>query len=471
MEVLGIWLSLAGLMFVAYQGYPVIVFAPIFAVLAATMQGLPTMPAYTELFMGNMVGFIKAFFPVFLLGAVFGKVLEDTGLAKSIAHAIIDKVGHKHGLLAIVLSCAVLTYGGVSLFVVVFAVYPFAAFMFKEAGIPKRLIPGCIAFGSFTFTMTAVPGTPQIQNIIPTNFYGTNAYAAPFTGLIAAVIIFGTGMLWLRYRLNQAQARGEGYGDHNRNEPEGVLDVSKLPPFGLALIPLIAVVSINYFLTFYFTWDPKALEAMVKILGRPTPMIVPAVRNVVGIWSLIVSLVIGISLAIAIGRNSLPKTTTFARSINAGAVGSLLAIMNTASEVGYGNVVAALPGFKQVTTFLLDVKLGGTPLVSQALTVNILAGITGSASGGMSIALSAMAKDWLAWANQVGLDPQMLHRIASLACGGLDSLPHNGAVITLLAVCGLTHKESYLDIFVLSVVITVATGFLMILLHAVTGIV
>jgi len=471
MEVLGIWLSLAGLMYVAYQGYSVIVFAPIFALLAAFLQGLPVMPSYTELFMGNAVGYVKAFFPVFLLGAVFGKVLEDTGLAKSIAHAIIDKVGHKNGLLSVVLSCAVLTYGGVSLFVVVFAVYPFAAFMFKEAAIPKRFIPACIAFGSFTFTMTAIPGTPQIQNIIPTNFYGTTAYAAPITGMMAAVIVFVAGMAWLNYRLVQAKARGEGYGDHKINEPEVAIDTSKLPPLGMALIPLIAVVGINYFLTFYFTWNPDSIKAMVAILGKPTPLMAPAVRNVLGIWSLIVSLVAGIVLAVAIGAKSLPKTTTFAKSINAGAIGSLLAIMNTASEVGYGNVIAALPGFKQVSDFLLGIKFGGSPLVSEAITVNILAGITGSASGGMSIALAAMSKDWLAWANQVGLDPQMLHRIASLACGGLDSLPHNGAVITLLAVCGLTHKESYLDIFVVSVVITVATGFLMIAVHAITGLV
>jgi H+/gluconate symporter-like permease len=319
--------------------------------------------------------------------------------------------------------------------------------------------------------MTAIPGTPQIQNIIPTNFYGTTAYAAPITGMMAAVIVFIAGMAWLNYRLAQAKARGEGYGDHKLNEPEAAIDTSKLPPLMLALIPLIAVVAINYILTFYFTWNPESINGMVKILGRPTPLMAPAVKNVLGIWSLIVSLVVGIVLAVAIGAKSLPKTTTFAKSINAGAIGSLLAIMNTASEVGYGNVIAALPGFKQVSAFLLGIKFGGSPLVSEAITVNILAGITGSASGGMSIALAAMSKDWLAWANQVGLDPQMLHRIASLACGGLDSLPHNGAVITLLAVCGLTHKESYLDIFVVSVFITVATGFLMIAVHAITGLV
>ena len=471
MEVLGIWLSLFGLMYVAYQGFPVIVFAPIFALLAATLQGLPLMPAYTELFMGNAVTYIKAFFPVFLLGAVFGKVMEDTGLAKSIAHWIVDKVGHKNAILAVIVACYVMTFGGISLFVVVFAIYPFAANLFKEADIPKRFIPGAIAAGSFTITMTAIPGTPQIQNIIPTNFYGTNAYAAPVTGMVAAVIIFVCTVLWFNYRLRVAKARGEGYGKHTINEPDPNMDFSNLPSPILAIIPLVVVVAVNYFVTFFVTFDPNSMKNLIAILGKPTPLMAPGVKNVFGIWSLLIALVCGIGAAILIGYKSMPKGLTMAKAINAGAIGSLLAIMNTASEVGYGNVIASLPGFKSISSFLLGIKFGGSPLVSEAITVNILAGITGSASGGMSIALAAMSKDWLAWANQVGLDPQMLHRIASLACGGLDSLPHNGAVITLLAVCGLTHKESYIDIGMITVFTTVAVSFLMIAFHAITGLV
>lgn len=470
MEVLGIWLSLACLIYVAYQGYSVIVFAPIFALLAAFLQGLPIMPSYTELFMGNAATYFKSFFPVFLLGAVFGKVMEDTGLAKSIAHWIVEKVGHKNALLAVVLACFVMTYGGISLFVVVFAIYPFAANLFKEADIPKRLIPGCIATGAFTITMTAIPGTPQIQNIIPTNFYGTTSYAAPWTGVISSVMIFIMCMAWLNWRLKVARARGEGYGNHTINEPEA-MDLSNLPSPIMALVPLILVVVVNYLVTFFVTFDPKMLEMLVKTLGKPTPLMAPAVKNVLGIWSLVIALVVGIAAAVLIGWKSMPKGMTMAKAINAGAIGSLLAIMNTSSEVGYGNVIASLPGFKTIADFLLSVKFGGSPLVSEALTVNILAGITGSASGGMSIALGAMAKPWLEWAAQVNLDPQMLHRIASLACGGLDSLPHNGAVITLLAVCGLTHKESYLDIGVTTVAITVFMSFFMILFHAITGLV
>jgi H+/gluconate symporter-like permease len=465
MEVLGILLSLFLLMFMAYMGFSVILFAPVFALLAAALQGLPIMPSYTELFMAKAVVYVKAFFPVFMLGAVFGKVMEDTLLAKGISHAIMEKLGNKHAVLAVVLSCAILTYGGVSLFVVVFAVYPFAAALFKEANIPKRLIPGCVALGAFTFTMDAFPGTPQIQNIIPTTFYGTTGYAAPIAGLVGGILIFIIGMVYLEWRKRTAVAKGEGYGDHTLNEPAEAA-VTKLPSWYISLLPLILVLAVNYYLSRVYTWDPAILA---PLSGLKLPLMAPAVKNVIGIWSLVIGLVLGIILALALGFKNIPKGGGLQKALNVGAIGSLLAIMNTASEVGYGNVIAALPGFKSIAAFLLGIKIGGTPLVSEAISVTTLAGITGSASGGMSIALDLMSKDWLAWANSIGMSPEILHRVASMASGGCDTMPHNGAVITLLAVCGLTHKQSYLDIFAMTVIKTFMV-FVVIALYLLTGI-
>ncbi|MFB3925549.1 MAG: GntP family permease [Syntrophales bacterium] len=465
MEVLGILLSLFLLMYMAYMGFSVILFAPVFALLAAALQGLPVMPSYTELFMAKAVVYVKSFFPVFMLGAVFGKVMEDTLLAKGISHAIMEKLGHKHAILAVVLSCAILTYGGVSLFVVVFAVYPFAAALFKEAQIPKRLIPGCIALGSFTFTMDAFPGTPQIQNIIPTNFYGTNAYAAPVAGIFGGVLIFILGMWWLEWRKKKAIARGEGYGDHTLNEPAASEAVT-LPKWYVAVLPLVLVLAINFYLSRMFQWENSMLAPLI---GMKLPLMVADVKRVVGIWALVIALVFGIILALALGFRNIPRDGGLQKALNVGAIGSLLAIMNTASEVGYGNVIAALPGFKSIAAFLLGIKIGGTPLVSEAVSVTTLAGITGSASGGMSIALDLMAKDWLSWANSIGMSPEILHRVASMASGGCDTMPHNGAVITLLAVCGLTHKTSYIDIFAMTVIKTLMV-FVVIALYLITGI-
>ena len=464
MYVIGIILSLFLLMYMAYMGFSVILFSPVFALLAASLQGLPVMPSYTELFMAKAVVYVKAFFPIFMLGAVFGKVMEDSLLAKGISRSIIQQLGHKRAMLAVVLSCAILTYGGVSLFVVVFAVYPFAAALFKEAGIPKRLVPATIALGSFTFTMDAFPGTPQIQNIIPTNFYGTTTYAAPIAGLFGGTLIFVVGMLWLEHRRKKAAARGEGYGDHTLNEPapaEGVV----LPPWYIGVLPLVTVLVVNFTLSRVVTWNP---ETLAPFAGMKLPMMVTDVKRVVSIWSLIIALVSGIVIALALGFKNIPKGGGLQKALNAGAVGSLLAIMNTASEVGYGNVVAALPGFKAIANFLLGIKIGGTPLASEAVSVTTLAGITGSASGGMSIALDLMAKDWLAWANSIGMSPEILHRVASMASGGCDTLPHNGAVITLLAVCGLTHKQSYPDIGMITIIKTSAV-FVVILLYTLTG--
>jgi len=231
-------------------------------------------------------------------------------------------------------------------------------------------------------------------------------------------------------------------------------------------LPLLLVLALNFYLSRVYTWDPDILASMA---GMKLPLMAPALKNVVGIWSLIISLVLAIVLALLIGYKNLPKGGGLQRALNVGAIGSLLAIMNTACEVGYGNVIAALPGFKSIAAVLLGIKVGVTPLVSEAVSVTTLAGITGSASGGMSIALDLMSKDWLAWANSIGMSPEILHRVAAMASGGCDSLPHNGAVITLLAVCGLTHKQSYPDIGMITLIKTLMV-FVVILFYSVTGI-
>lgn len=463
MEVIGIIISLFLLMFFAYRGFSVILFAPVFALMAAVSQGLPVMPTYTELFMAKAVTYVKSFFPVFMLGAVFGKVMEDSGMAKAIAHTIIEKLGPKHAILSTVISCAILTYGGVSLFVVVFAVYPFAAALFKEAGIPKKFIPACIVLGAFTFTMDCLPGTPQIQNIIPANFFGTTVYSAPFLGTLSAGVIFVVGMLWLNRRVGKALAQNEGYGDHKLNEPELRADM-KLPSWQLSVIPLLIVLVVNYIGNMVIDWDPTVLQPFAAM---KLPLIVPAVKNVVSIWALIIGLVCGIAFAVVVGVKGMAKGG-LAKALNAGAIGSLLAIMNTASEVGYGNVIASLPGFKSIADGMMGLHIGSSPLVSEGVTVTTLAGITGSASGGMSIALDLMSKQWMQWAAASNVPLEVLHRIASMTSGGLDTMPHNGAIITLLAVCGLTHRESYPDIFAMTVIKT-GMAFLAIAIYLITG--
>ncbi|NLI11931.1 MAG: GntP family permease [Peptococcaceae bacterium] len=451
MDVLGIFVSLALLIFFAYRGYSVILFAPVCALVAVLFNGAALLPSYTEIFMVNAATYFKNFFAIFMLGAVFGKVMEDSGAAASIAHAIIKRLGPKRAILSSVLACMVLTYGGVSMFVVVFAIYPFARALFKEADIPKHLIPGVIGLGAFACTMDAIPGSPQIQNMIPTRFFGTTLYSAPVTGLIGAVIMFVVYYAYLEWQAKKAKAKGEGYGHHTVNETDIPADL-KLPNPVISSIPLFTVLVLNYVFTKWIaTWDPN----LFKAYGI-------TINTVQSTWALLAALVIGIVISCATNYKNLKGNVV--KSLNAGTLGSLLAIVNTASEVGYGNTVASLVGFKAFSAAMLNMQ--GGPLLSEAVTVNTLAAITGSASGGMSIALGIAAQKYLEWGAQVGITPELLHRIASMASGGMDTLPHNGAIITLLAVCGLTHRQSYKHIGVLTIVKTV-TAFLMVALHSI----
>jgi len=443
--------ALCFLMFAAYRGYSVILFAPI-AALGAVLLTEPALvaPMFTGLFMDKMVGFLKLYFPVFMLGAVFGKLIELSGFSKAIVAATIGLVGRSRAILSIVLVCALLTYGGVSLFVVVFAVYPFAAELFRASNIPKRLIPGTIALGAFTFTMDSLPGTPQIQNIIPTAFFGTTAWAAPWLGTIGAVFILIVGLAYLESRRRKAAAAGEGYGDNLVNEP-APFEYARLAHPLVALLPLVLVGVCNKLFTDLIPRVYGETQSFLpSVLGDAKP-VVQEVSKIAAIWAVEGALLVGILCVLAFAWR--PVIRQFADGSKAAVGGALLASMNTASEYGFGAVVAALPGFKVVADALHTIP---NPLVNEAVTVTALAGITGSASGGMGIALAAMADTFIANAHAAGIPLEVMHRVAAMASGGMDTLPHNGAVITLLAVTGLTHRQSYRDIFAITVIKTLA---------------
>ena len=459
--------ALAFLMYVAYRGHSVILFAPV-AALGAVLLTDPALvpPMFTGLFMDKMVGFLKLYFPVFLLGAVFGKLIELSGFSRSIVAATIRLVGAKRAILSIVLVCALLTYGGVSLFVAVFAVYPFAAELFRQSDIPKRLIPGTIALGAFTFTMDALPGTPQIQNIIPTTFFGTTAWAAPVLGTLGGVFILIVGLLYLESRRRKAAAAGEGYGDPATlvNEPAS-FSGERLASAWVALLPLVLVGVSNRLFT---GWIPRFYGESSSfdpaVIGDAAP-VVQETAKVAGIWAVEGALLIGIATVLLLAWR--PVITRFVEGSRAAISGALLASMNTASEYGFGAVIAALPGFLVVSTALSSIP---DPLVNTAVTVTSLAGITGSASGGMGIALAAMAEQFIAQADAAGIPMEVLHRVASMASGGMDTLPHNGAVITVLAVTGLTHRQAYRDIFAVTLIKTAAVA-VVIGLYYLTGLV
>lgn len=463
MELFVILLSLGLLMFVAYRGFSVILFAPISALLAVLLiDPSHVLPFFSGVFMEKMVGFIKSYFPVFLLGAIFGKVVEMSGIAESIAKTIVRLLGAKRAMLTIVLLGAILTYSGVSLFVAVFAIYPFAAQMFRQADIPKRLIPGTIALGAFTFTMDALPGTPQIQNVIPIAFFKTDIYAAPTLGILGAIFVLIVGLLYLEMRRRKAEKAGEGYYGFDKeiaaavetNEvaaPDLTTQLSVAKQI-LAFVPLVLVgVTNKLFITYIPKWYPNGFDFSAIGLKAYTVDVTASAA----VWAIELALVVGIITTFAFDWKRV--TTNLKEGLNLSIAGALLATMNTGSEYGFGGIISSLPGFGKISDGISHTF--SNPLVNGAVTTSSLAGMTGSASGGMGIALGAMAEKYNHAIAAANIPPEVMHRVVAMASGGMDTLPHNGAVITLLAVTGLTHKQSYRDIFAVTIIKTLAVFF------------
>ncbi len=464
MGLLGILLGLAVLIWLSFRGWSILVLAPAAALIAALAAGEPLLAHWTQTFMISASGFFAQFFPLFLLGAVFGKLMDDSGSVSSIARFMTERLGPRRAMLAVVLAGALVTYGGVSLFVAFFVIGPMAQALFRAADIPNRLMPAAIALGTSTFTMSALPGTPAIQNAIPMPFFGTTPFAAPGLGVIAAIIMLGFGLWWLARAEAVARRKGEGYGDalvaadaaaddplvRERATTAGAFDPAEVhhgqhsergPGILVAILPLVVVILVN--LTMSMLVLPQ-LDTSFLAEARWGGTSFTAVS---GVWSVIVALISAIVILVAFNYQRLPALRD---TVDAGANASALPVLSVASLVGFGAVVAAVPAFEIVRDWVLSIE--GGPLVSLALSTNILSALTGSASGGMTIALDALGATYLQMAAELGIDPALLHRVAVISAGTLDSLPHNGAVVTLLAVCGSTHRESYFDIVMVGIV-------------------
>jgi H+/gluconate symporter-like permease len=480
--LLGILFGLALLIALAFRGWTILLLAPLAALVAAGFAGEPLLASWTQTFMGNAAGFIAQFFPLFLLGALFGKLMDDSGSVTSIAQFMTDKLGPQRAMLAVVLAGAIVTYGGVSLFVAFFVLAPMGLALFRAAGIPRRLMPAAIALGTSTFTMSAMPGTPSIQNAIPMPFFGTTPFAAPGLGILASMVMLGFGLWWLRRAEAAARRVGEGFGKDDLAPVDAVADDPIIrerattarefdpaemhhsehapvgPPIHLAVLPLIVVIAVN--VTMSFAILPR-IDASFLEEARWGATSLSAVS---GVWSVAVALLAAVLTVIAINFRRFPALRA---TIDAGANASVLPIVSVASLVGFGAVVAALPAFATVRDWVLAIE--GGPLVSLAIATNILAALTGSASGGLTIALDALGPAYMTLAAEIGLDPALMHRVAVIGSGTLDSLPHNGAVVTLLAVCGTTHRESYLDIVMVGIVGAIAGLILVLVLGSLVG--
>jgi H+/gluconate symporter-like permease len=465
MDMLGILIGLGLLIWLAFRGWSVLILSPLAAILAAALAGAPLLANWTQTFMSGAGAFVAQFLPLFLLGAVFGKLMDDSGSIRAIAAFVSERLGSHHASLAVVIIGALVTYGGVNMIVAFFVIVPMAQTLFQSAGIPRRLMPAAVGLGTFTFTMTALPGTPALQNAIPMPYFGTTLFAAPGLGLIGAAIMFVFGMWWMGRAEAAARRRGETYTESPVSLTDAAADLvlrekamaraefdtaeiahgcssKELPSIVVAALPLAAVLCVNVIMAFVVL--PR-LDVSYLAEERWGATSLAAVG---GVWSVLVALAAGILTLIALNRKRL---TALRETMDAGANASVLPLVSVASLVGFGAVVAGLPAFATMQDLVLSIE--GGPLVSLATSVNVLAAMTGSASGGMTIALDALGDTYLALAARHGIDPALMHRVAVMSSGTLDALPHNGAIVTLLSVCGTTHRESYGD-----VVMTVIVG-------------
>jgi H+/gluconate symporter-like permease len=478
MGLLGIVLALALLMWLAFRGWSVLLVAPAAAILAAAMSGEPLLAHWTQTFMGGASRFVAKWFPLFLLGGLFGKLMDDSGSISSIARWLTERLGTRRAMLSVVLASAVVTYGGVSVFVAFFVLVPMAEEMFRAADIPRRLMPATICLGAFTFTMSALPGSPSVNNAIPMPYFGTTPFAAPGLGIVASLVTMAFGMWWLGRAGAAARKAGEGYGGEPAAAPvvdemirehataAGEFDPAEIlhgrrggePPAFLALLPLAGVIVVNFLMSLVVL--PRLDFAYLEqaAWGGTT------IGAVAGVWSVALALAVGALTVVVCNYRRLPALR---ESLDAGANSSVLPVLTVGSVVGFGAVVAALPAFAMIRDAVLSIQ--GGPLVSLTVAMNMLAGLTGSASGGMTIALDALGDTYLRLAFEHGIDPALMHRVTTISAGTLDALPHNGTVLTVLQVCRLSHRESYLDMVMTVVVSTIIACAVVIVLGSVFG--
>lgn len=504
--LIGIFLSLAVLVGLAYRGHSVVIVAPIAAVIATLFSGAPLLATYTQIFMPAAGRFITAYMPLFLCGAIFGHLMTVSGLASQLARSMSVLFGAQRALATTVLATALLTYGGVSAWVVVFTIMPIAMELFKEAHVPRRLMPAAIAFGTITFALAALPGSPQIHNAIPTKYFGTTTYAAPFFGLSAAAIMLVLGLGWLHFRTRQLNARGEYFEplpdkETRRKEPtakttelgKGHRVVGHMEPAAkhessahgpgwiqstlkepgvsagellrkqrrqqsitmsktsalklgaIGLLPIMVVILMNflfvYVLSAHMNFDYLAEEKFGGV----------SLNKVMGTWSVVVALATAIILMLLMRPSQIKENIS---ALSEGAKTSILPAFTTASEVGYGAVVASLAIFTVIRDGMFSVS--DNALVVSTVSTGVISGITGSASGGLSITMEAFGSSLAQMAADQGISMEILHRVSAMASVSFDSLPHNGAVLTMLMVCGMTHRQSYKDVAMVTVVLPIA---------------
>lgn len=454
MTYLGLLGSVALLIWLALRGINIVFASLLCSLLIILTNGLPVAEGLTDFYAFGSLGaftFAGKFFLLFVAGAVFGRIMGDSHAASSIALALVRKLGAHRALWITTLACALLTYGGVVVFVVIFAMYPLGLKLLEQADIPKRLFCAALALGSGTFTLTALPGTPSIHNVISSVALGTDLFAGFWLGLIGGLLMFAGGMWYLERERARAAAAGEHFVPGPNDRPSSV-DESDYPGAAMACLPL-ALVLLTILLPRLISPGPGStapadagLVAETVAFAMANPIVWPSI-------ALFTGSLVAVILFPAIRASAL-------HVMGDGTQDAIMPLINTAAVIGFGGVVTHTQGFTDFTSLMLESGL--PPLLSMFTSVSLISAITGSASGGLQIFMQTMAPAYL----EMGLDAEKLHRLATMASGGFDSLPHCGAVVAMLTITGLTHREAYRDVAMITVVIPVAVTLLLLITTA-----
>lgn len=414
LSFVGILVALVALIWGSFKQIPILILGPVASIIVILLSGLPLTESLTEHFATSFAGFAKSNFLIFLPATILGSMLGDSGAAQDIANKIAAwsmKFGGKNGkfwvLMGLSLITAILSFGGVSGFVVIFTIAPICFRIFKEMNIPWHFIIAVAVYGGSMWT-AILPGSPALQNLIPMEYLGTTPMAAPMLGIIAALVSIVFGAAYIYFMLKRNEARGEGF----EKTGKAMEDASRS----------LALKAVNNTTT-NIDFIKALLPSIVLIVAMNVFNVAPYL-----------SLTLGCLVCYAL---YFKKFINFKNTLGAGVNSTMKSIMNVAAVVGFGGIVSIAPGFD----FLVENldKIPGPPLIQLAIATNLVAGITGSASGGEAISLEIFAPRFL----QAGINPEVIHRIVNISCYGLDSLPHNGSVINRLNYTQLSHKEGY----------------------------
>ncbi|EER8078555.1 GntP family permease [Escherichia coli] len=427
--MIGLIISLILLIYLIYRGFPVLIVSPLMAMLAVFMgSDIPVFYSWTGPFMDSVVSFISAYFPIFLVGAVFGTLMNASGAALTIAHFISDKMGEKRAIIAVIIASFLLTYGGISVFVVVFAVLPIARTIFIKSNYPQRLLPSAICAGCLPAYVA--PGSAQFINAIPIPVFNTTIYSGLVIGIVGTAVWLLFAVWYMSAKIKNAKIKGEGYGTEVSNDCN--LETGKVT---LAFIPILIVIIGNAFLTYFFQID-EVVDYYRDFGG------------IQGTWAILISIAIAIVVTICIYWNTFKSDIK--KTLTLGATESLLPIFNTSTQVGYGGVIKVLPVFTLIQTTIFSIP--GVALFPAVIGTAILSGIVGSTSGGVGLVMVTFGQDLLELSQAQNISPGLMHRIIVFSASTLDTLPHSGFIITLLGVCGLSHKQSYKELFIVTCV-------------------